>query len=95
MAVEPSDLEKVATLACIHLDEAGQAKYYRDLETILHFVEQIQAVDTNGVPAMVSPITEPQPLRDDVAKTNTTREQSEALSQHINEHLYQVPKVID
>lgn len=95
MAVEPSDLDNVATLARIHLDEADKAKFYQDLNTILQFVEQIQDVDTNGITPMKSPINAPQPLREDEAKTNSTREQSETLTKHINEHLYQVPKVIE
>jgi aspartyl-tRNA(Asn)/glutamyl-tRNA(Gln) amidotransferase subunit C len=46
-----SDLERVAALAQIELTDAEKQLFTRQLADILHYAEQIQALDTTGVPA--------------------------------------------
>jgi aspartyl-tRNA(Asn)/glutamyl-tRNA(Gln) amidotransferase subunit C len=46
-----TDVERVAALAQIELTETEKQLFTRQLADILHYAEQIQALDTTGVPA--------------------------------------------
>ena len=46
-----ADVERVAALAQIELTDAEKQLFTRQLADILHYAEQIQALDTTGVPA--------------------------------------------
>ena len=46
-----ADVERVAALAQIELTDAEKHLFTRQLADILHYAEQIQALDTTGVPA--------------------------------------------
>lgn len=49
MSVSLVDLRKVAHLARIRLDDSKDAKLCEDLNSILHFVEQLSEVDCSSV----------------------------------------------
>ena len=46
-----ADVERVAALAHIELTESEKQLFTRQLADILHYAEQIQGLDTTGVPA--------------------------------------------
>ena len=46
-----ADVERVATLAQIELTDAEKQLFTRQLADILRYAEQIQTLDTTGVPA--------------------------------------------
>jgi aspartyl-tRNA(Asn)/glutamyl-tRNA(Gln) amidotransferase subunit C len=46
-----ADVERVAALAHIELTDDEKQLFTRQLADILHYAEQIQALDTTGVPA--------------------------------------------
>ena len=46
-----ADVERVAALAQIELTDAEKQLFTRQLADILQYAEQIQALDTTGVPA--------------------------------------------
>ncbi len=46
-----ADVDSVAALAQIELTDAEKQLFTRQLAGILHYAEQIQALDTTGVPA--------------------------------------------
>lgn len=46
-----SDVERVAALAQIELTAEEKQLFTRQLANILHYAEQIQSLDTTGVPA--------------------------------------------
>lgn len=47
--ITKSDVEKIAKLARIELDEAEKEKFTRQFEDILEFVNELQEVDTSGI----------------------------------------------
>lgn len=47
--ITKSDVEKIAKLARIELDEAEKEKFTRQFEDILAFVNELQEVDTSDV----------------------------------------------
>ena len=46
-----ADVEKIAALAHLELTAEEKTLFARQLADILHYAEQIQAIDTTGVPA--------------------------------------------
>ncbi|SFK95749.1 aspartyl/glutamyl-tRNA(Asn/Gln) amidotransferase, C subunit, partial [Pseudomonas sp. NFACC52] len=49
MALERSDVEKIAHLACLGLNEADLPHITSALNSILGLVDEMQAVDTDGI----------------------------------------------
>ncbi|MGH8404202.1 MAG: Asp-tRNA(Asn)/Glu-tRNA(Gln) amidotransferase subunit GatC, partial [Pseudomonas sp.] len=49
MALERSDVEKIAHLACLGLNEADLPQTTAALNSILGLVDQMQAVNTDGI----------------------------------------------
>ena len=46
-----ADVERVAALAQIELTDSEKQLFTRQLADILHYAEQIQSLDTTGIPA--------------------------------------------
>jgi aspartyl-tRNA(Asn)/glutamyl-tRNA(Gln) amidotransferase subunit C len=59
-----ADVERVAALAHLELTDAEKQLFTRQLADILHYAEQIQTLDTAGVPATAH-VNPPQRDRDD------------------------------
>ncbi len=57
-------VEKIAHLARLRLTEEEKEYFDKQLKSILHFVEQLQEVDTSKVEAFTSPFEET-PMRED------------------------------
>ncbi len=95
MSLDRSDVEKIAHLARLQIAEQDIPQYTENLTNILQLVDQLQAVDTNGVEPMAHPLDAVQRLRaDDV----TEPDQRETLQQHapaVEEGLFLVPRVIE
>lgn len=66
--VNAETVERVAKLARLELDEAERDALVADLQRILAFVNQLQAVDTDGVEPMIHTTSDTAPLRPDRAQ---------------------------
>ncbi len=95
MALDKKDVEAIAHLARLAIDEADVVDYVDNLSNILGLVEQLNSVDTEGVVPMAHPMHMVQRLRaDEVTETN----QREHLQEHapaVERGLFLVPKVIE
>ena len=95
MALDKSDVDKIAHLARISIDPKDASEYLNNLTSILDLVDQMQAVDTEGVEPLSHPLDAIQRLRaDDVSETNQ-RELLQSVAPAVEEYLFLVPKVID
>ena len=95
MSLEKSDVEKIAHLARLAIDENDVPEYARNLSNILGLVEQMSAVDTENVTPMAHPLDATQRLRaDEVTETNQ-REHFQEIAPSVENGLYLVPKVIE
>jgi len=95
MALDVSDVEKIAHLARLGIETADIPEYTRNLSDILAFVEQLNAVDTTGVEPLAHPFEAAQRLRpDDVRETNE-RETFQGIAPLTEAGLYLVPQVIE
>ncbi len=95
MALTRSDVEKIAHLARLALDEEDIPRYTRTLSDILDLVAQMNAVDTHGVEPMAHPLDEVQRLRPDEVTEGDQRDKFQAIAPLVQDGLYLVPKVIE
>jgi aspartyl-tRNA(Asn)/glutamyl-tRNA(Gln) amidotransferase subunit C len=95
MALDRKDVEDIAHLARLSIDETDIPEYARNLSNILDFVEQMQAVDTSGVEPMAHPLEATQRLREDVVIESDQRERFQEIAPAVEAGLYLVPKVIE
>ncbi|GGO82807.1 glutamyl-tRNA(Gln) amidotransferase subunit C [Marinobacterium nitratireducens] len=95
MALERSDVEKIAHLARLQIREDEIPGYTGNLSNILALVDQLQAVDTDGVEPMSHPLDAVQRLRADEVTEPDQREALQAAAPAVENGLFLVPKVIE
>lgn len=95
MSLVKSDVEKIAHLARLAIDESAIPDYARDLNNILSLVEQMSAVNTDGISPMAHPLDAVQRLRDDVVSETDQRELFQSIAPKTEAGVYLVPKVIE
>ncbi|MGA8133529.1 MULTISPECIES: Asp-tRNA(Asn)/Glu-tRNA(Gln) amidotransferase subunit GatC [Pseudomonas] len=95
MALERSDVEKIAHLARLGLVEADLPRTTEALNSILGLVDLMQAVDTSGIEPLAHPLEANQRLRADVVTERNHREAYQSIAPAVENGLYLVPKVID
>ncbi|MDC0088968.1 Asp-tRNA(Asn)/Glu-tRNA(Gln) amidotransferase subunit GatC, partial [Porticoccaceae bacterium] len=64
MSIERHEIEKLATLSRIAINENTITEVSQRLGSVLELVDQLQAVDTSGVTAMSHPLQATQRLRE-------------------------------
>ncbi|MEM7020825.1 MAG: Asp-tRNA(Asn)/Glu-tRNA(Gln) amidotransferase subunit GatC [Pseudomonadota bacterium] len=95
MALDKTDIEKIANLARIDINEADIPVYADNLSKIITFVEQMNSVDTNDVEPMAHPLEVTARLRDDAVTETDQRENFQKVAPKTEDGLYLVPKVIE
>ncbi|WP_296178057.1 Asp-tRNA(Asn)/Glu-tRNA(Gln) amidotransferase subunit GatC [Pseudomonas sp. UBA1879] len=95
MALDRSDVEKIAHLARLGLNDADIPRTTEALNSILGLVDQMQAVDTTGIEPLAHPLEASQRLREDVVSEVNHRDAYQAIAPAVEDGLYLVPKVID
>jgi aspartyl-tRNA(Asn)/glutamyl-tRNA(Gln) amidotransferase subunit C len=100
MKISREDVLRVAELAHLELSEGEVDAYQRHLDSILTYVEKLNALDTSGVEPMaqVAPpgaLAAGTPLRDDVEQPCTIIGEVLAGAPEGTSTYFRVPKVID
>ncbi len=95
MSLDKEQVKKIAHLARLKIDDADVEAYANNLSSILHLVEQMNAVDTEGVVPMAHPFDAVQRLREDVVTEENQRDAFQAVAPKAEDGLYLVPKVIE
>lgn len=95
MSLSPEQVAKIAHLARIAVPEERLAPLGADLNRILAFVEQLQAVDTSGVVAMASPTPMAAPLREDQVTDGNIPDKVTGNAPEVLHNFYVVPKVVE
>ena len=95
MALERSDVEKIAHLARLGLNDADIPRTTEALNSILGLIDQMQAVDTTGIEPLAHPLEASQRLRADVVTETHHREAYQSIAPAVEKGLYLVPKVIE
>jgi len=95
MAVDRDTVAKIAHLARIRITEAESEALTGELTNIIDWVEQLAALETEGVPPMTSVVARDLPLRDDEVSDGA---QAEAIVKNAPEPahgFFTVPKVVE
>ncbi|HEY5602633.1 MAG TPA: Asp-tRNA(Asn)/Glu-tRNA(Gln) amidotransferase subunit GatC [Gammaproteobacteria bacterium] len=95
MPLTKHDVENIAHLARLAIDEADIPNYANNLSNILELVEQMNAIDTTGVAPMAHPLDAVQRLRKDEVTEQNQREHFQRVAPLTEAGLYLVPKVIE
>ena len=95
MALERCDVEKLAHLAQLGLDDAQLDSSTASLNTVLDMINAMQAVNTDNVTPLANPLEATQRLRTDTVTESNQRDDYQALAPAVENGLYLVPKVID
>lgn len=95
MAVDRSDIEKLAVLARIEMTDEAADQVASSISDVLTLVDQLQAADTDGIAPMAHPMDAVQRLRLDEVSESNQREKFQAIAPATENGLYLVPKVID
>ena len=95
MNIERQEIEKLATLARIAIDDSTISEVSQRLSSVLDLVDQLQAVSTEGVEAMSHPMQATQRLREDEVTEINQREAFQAIAPETEDGLFLVPKVIE
>lgn len=94
--LEQDDVDRVATLARLALTPAEREQFARQLTDVLGYVEQVQRVDTAGIPATSHPLWADSAWRADapLASLSTADALANAPDANTEAGLFRVPKVI-
>ncbi len=95
MSLDHADVKKIAHLARVDVSDEQMESIAKDLSNILGLVEQMSAVDTEGVVPMAHPLHMAQRLRSDEVTETDARELFQSIAPQTEEGLYLVPKVIE
>jgi len=95
VALSTDDIKQIAHLARIGLDESALEPLRDDLSTVLNLVEQLNAVDTQGVEPMAHPGNAALRLRSDDVSESDQREALQSPSPAVEQGYFLVPRVIE
>ncbi|MBM4181473.1 MAG: Asp-tRNA(Asn)/Glu-tRNA(Gln) amidotransferase subunit GatC [Betaproteobacteria bacterium] len=95
MSLSIDDVQRIAKLARIRVNEAEAAGYQTQLNGIFGLIEAMQAVDTTGVEPMSHAQDLSQRLRADAVTEPDRRQAFQAVAPQTEDGLYLVPKVIE
>jgi aspartyl-tRNA(Asn)/glutamyl-tRNA(Gln) amidotransferase subunit C len=95
MSLNPEEVLRIARLARLELSPQEAENTREQLNGILAFIEQLQAVDTAGVAPMAHASDVVQRLRPDCVTEPDRRAKFQAIAPETEAGLYLVPKVIE
>ena len=95
MSLTRDDVRRIALLARIEVSDAEVERTRDQLNGILGFVEQLQAVDTTGVAPMSHAVDVVQRLREDRVTETDRHADFQKIAPETEAGLYLVPKVIE
>ena len=93
--MDKTQIQKLSELAKIDINDEMIEPLAESITDILTLVDQLSAVDTQGVEALANPCDATQRLRADEVTEVNQREKFQAIAPLCEDGLYLVPKVIE
>ena len=93
--VTTDDVKKVARLARLQLSDSELAMFVGQLNDILTYVQQLQAIPTDQVPPTSHPLPLTNVMRDDHPGVSLPPDAVTAIAPSAHGVCYKVPKIID
>ena len=95
MSLTKEQVQHLALLARLRVDDNDIDEVVEKLSNIVAFVDQLQAVDTVDVVPMAHPLNQAQRLRADAVTETNDREHIQENAPQVRDGLYLVPRVIE
>ena len=95
MAFTLNDVEKIARLSRLYLDDGEKAQTLQELNDIFAMVEKMQSVNTDGIEPMAHPHEAALRLREDKITETDRAAEYQAVAPEVRNRLYIVPQVIE
>lgn len=95
MSLTADDVNKIAHLARLGIDQKDIESYAKDLSGMLELMTLMSELNTDNVEPMAHPMDQAQRLRADVVTEQNNREKFQAIAPQVEAGLYLVPKVIE
>ncbi len=95
MPLSASELDKLAQLAYLDTKEQSTNSLNDELNSIMNFVEQLRAANTQDVSPLFHPLAMHQRYREDEITEENCIAQLEEIAPLFEDDLYWVPKVIE
>ncbi len=93
--ITKEEVEKVAQLARLELNEDEINNHAEQLEKILEYIEQLEKIDTNDVPCTTRAIEVINVFRKDEKKYSECTEELLELGPSKEDKYFKVPKIIN
>jgi aspartyl-tRNA(Asn)/glutamyl-tRNA(Gln) amidotransferase subunit C len=95
MAIDAATVKKVASLAKLRVEEERLRLLAEELSGILAWIEQLNAVDTEGVEPMTSAVAATLPRRADAVTDGGDPERVLSNAPKRDRNFFVVPKVVE
>ena len=95
MALTLNDVEKIARLSRLYLDDGEKAQTLQELNDIFAMVEKMQSVNTDGIEPMAHPHEAALRLREDKITETDRAAEYQSVAPEVRNRLYMVPQVIE
>jgi aspartyl-tRNA(Asn)/glutamyl-tRNA(Gln) amidotransferase subunit C len=95
MALNKNDVEKIAHLARLQINDTDVIEVGQRISNILEMIDQMQNVDTSEVRPMAHPFDSVQRLRADQVTEKNQRDYLQKIAPATQDGLYLVPLVIE
>ena len=94
MSITRENVERMAELAKLKLDEATQERFARQFSVILRYMDELNAVDTQGVEALYQPVQHNAAMRPDLVEASLDRKKLLANTPAQGGHYFVVPRIV-
>ena len=95
MSLDQETVKRIATLARLKLSTERIEPMQQDLNNILHFIDQLNEVDTSHVEAMVGGSKALMPFRSDRVNDGNCVEKILGNAPEVTCNMFVVPKVVE
>ena len=94
MDINEQILHKIAHLARLNIDEDSKEEILKELNDMIHWVEKLHEVDTEGVEPLTNMSQEVNAWREDQVKDQISREQALKNAPQKDQEFFKVPKFL-
>jgi aspartyl-tRNA(Asn)/glutamyl-tRNA(Gln) amidotransferase subunit C len=95
MPIDAKVVHQVATLSRLEVDPSDEARFVKELQSILTYVEQLQSLDVSGIePTSQVGSGVKTPLRGDQVVPSDVREEALAQAPDRDGDYFRVPRVV-
>jgi aspartyl-tRNA(Asn)/glutamyl-tRNA(Gln) amidotransferase subunit C len=94
MSISREKVAHMAELSKLQLDEATQERFARQFSDILHYMDELNAVDTREVEALFRPVQHSAVTRPDLVEDSLDREKLLAGAPEQDGQHFVVPRIV-